>query len=56
MSYFSGVVAEAKKVEWPKGKELTNMVLSVLGVCAIFAVIFIVMDLVINLIFGAMGV
>ncbi|WP_423363226.1 preprotein translocase subunit SecE [Mycoplasma sp. P36-A1] len=56
MSYFKGVIAEAKRVEWPKGKELTKMVFSVTEICAFFAIIFIVMDLLINLIMKAMGI
>jgi len=55
MGYFNGVVQEAKRVEWPKGKELFNMTLSVVQVCAVFAVIFVVMDFIINFILRAIG-
>lgn len=54
--YFKGVIYEAKKVEWPKGKELNKMVISVVQFCAVFAVIFLVMDVIINLILKAMGI
>lgn len=55
-SYLKSVRAEAKRVIWPKGEELRKMVLSVLGVSAVFAVIFVLMDLLINIIMNAMGI
>lgn len=56
VKYFKSVFAEAKRVEWPKGKKLREMTLSVLAVSAIFAVIFVLMDFVINAVMGAMGI
>lgn len=53
--YFSGVVYEAKKVEWPKGKELNNMVLNVVVFCTIFAIIFLIMDFVVQFILRTIG-
>lgn len=55
-SYFSGVIYEAKKVDWPKGKKLNKMVLTVVVFCAIFAVIFLCMDFIINVVFRWLGV
>jgi len=55
MSYFNEVITEAKRTEWPKGKELTDMTLSVIQVCAIFAVIFILMDVIINFVLRGLG-
>ena len=54
--YFSGVIRESKRVEWPKGKKLREMTLSVLAVSAAFGAAFFIMDFIINLIFGALGV
>lgn len=56
VSYLKSVAAESKRVIWPKGEELRKMVLSVLGVSAVFAVIFVVMDFLITLIMNAMGI
>lgn len=53
--YFSGVVYEAKKVEWPTGKKLNNMVLTVVVFCSIFAIIFLAMDFVVQFILRAIG-
>lgn len=54
--YLAGVISEAKKTEWPKGKKLKNMVISVLGVGVVFIIIFFAMDTIINLIMRAMGI
>ncbi|MDF9866566.1 preprotein translocase SecE subunit [Bacilli bacterium PM5-3] len=54
--YFKSVYAEAKRVEWPSGSKLKSMTLTVLGVSAVFGVIFFIMDIVINGIMGAMGI
>ena len=54
--YFKGVISEAKRVEWPRGKKLRDMTLSVLAVSAIFGAIFFVMDIIINMIMRAMGI
>ncbi|MDR3257977.1 MAG: preprotein translocase subunit SecE [Mycoplasmataceae bacterium] len=54
--YFSDVIKEAKRVEWPKGKNLASMTYSVLIVCAIFAAIFWIMDFIINNIMRVMGI
>lgn len=53
--YFKGVIYEAKKVEWPRGKKLRQMTLSVVQFCVIFGAIFYVMDLIINAILRAVG-
>lgn len=55
-SYFSGVVYEARKVDWPKGKKLNKMVFTVVVFSAIFAIIFLIMDFVINYVFRMLGV
>ncbi len=55
-AYLKSVKAEAKRVIWPKGEELRKMVFSVVGVSAVFAIIFLIMDLLINLVMNAMGI
>lgn len=54
--YFASVISEAKKVEWPKGDKLRNMVISVLGVSVVFIIIFFTMDSLISLIMKALGI
>ena len=56
VKYFKSVFAEAKRVEWPTGKKLREMTLSVLGVSAVFGAIFWIMDLAINGIMGVLGI
>ena len=56
IDYFKGVIREGKRVHWPKGDELKKMTVSVVSVSAIFAVIFIIMDLVITAVMRALGV
>jgi len=55
MNYFKGVQSEIKRIEWPKGMELTKMTISVVQVCALFAILFILMDYVINFILRGIG-
>ena len=54
--YFKGVFSEAKRVEWPHGKKLRGMVISVLVVSAIFGVIFFFMDMGFTGIMRALGI
>jgi preprotein translocase subunit SecE len=56
INYFKGVISEMKKVEWPTGKELYQLTLTVIGFSAIFALLFLVMDFVIVSIMKAMGI
>lgn len=53
--YFAGVISEAKRVEWPKRKELVKMSLSVLAVSGLFVAVFFVMDALIAIVLKAMG-
>jgi len=55
-NYFKGVISEAKRVEWPWGEKLRKMTISVLAVSAAFGVVFLLMDALINLIMGALGI
>jgi len=42
--YFKGVVAELKKVAWPTKKDTYKYTLVVIVVCALFALLFWVLD------------
>ncbi|MDR1782337.1 MAG: preprotein translocase subunit SecE [Bacilli bacterium] len=54
--YFREVINEAKRVEWPTGSKLFNMTITVIIVCGLFALIFWIMDLIINAILAGMGI
>ena len=53
--YFSGVMYEAKKVDWPTGKKLNSMVLTVVVFCSAFAIIFLAMDFAVQFVLRAIG-
>lgn len=54
--YFTEVIREAKRVEWPTGNKLVNMTITVIVVCGLFALLFWIMDLIINALFAVMGI
>ena len=53
-SYFSGVKAELKKVNWPKFKDILKYTFATIIFCLILAGFFSILNLIISLIKGAL--
>lgn len=53
-SYFSGVKAELKKVNWPKFKDILKYTFATIIFCLILAGFFSILNLILSLIKGAL--
>ncbi len=51
-SYFRGVKSEAKKINWPSKKDLTNYTIVVLATCAIMTLVIWGLDLAFEFVLG----